>query len=255
MINEALILAAGAGKRLVGISQGAKFEVKILGIPLAHYCLQGLIRVGVDKIAVVVRKGWVERFLETVEELVEDIDLYIIENPEPWRDNGYSFLLGSTCIHGERFFLTMVDHLLPVSLIKQLSREAEQNPRVHILVAGDKKPNFVDLREATKILASKDGDVVCIGKQLREYSHVDVGIFIVAKDVTKVAKKLEEGREVFGWSDVVNEAIKMGFKAKIVDVTGALWTEIDTLEDYESAHKGIRRVVVEELIKEWRRTG
>ena len=58
----------------------------------------------------------------------------------------------------------------------------------------------------------------------------------------------------FGLSDFINKAIEEGYCVRNVDVKGDYWTEIDTLEDLEKVLQGNRRIVVERVLNNLRRT-
>jgi len=210
------------------------------------YPVKVLRAVGVKRFTVVAPKGWGGEAKEVLKG--EGVDACIVENPYVGRENGYSLLLSSECVSGDSFILTMCDHLYTPSLVNAVlgvsgGREAD------VVIGGDRAPRYVDVGEATKILAGSRGEVVRVGKDLHRFTHVDVGVFTLKRSVYDVCRYLERSLEVIKLSDVVNEAVAMGYRVIVADATGSPWTEIDTRSDLESVVSGGRRAVLNEVLK------
>ncbi|MHA1709793.1 MAG: phosphocholine cytidylyltransferase family protein [Candidatus Baldrarchaeia archaeon] len=254
MLSEAVILAAGMGTRLSIISnQRPKFLVKVLGWPLIFFPILMLISIGIFNINIVVPKGWKSEAEQTLRKIKANFQ--IIENDEPQRDNGYSFLLSKQIVSSDKFLLTMCDHILPPSLVSTFINNSPLDSNVHVLVAGDKSPRYIDVCEATRILTAKDDNVIKIGKNLPTFDYIDIGLFIIDRKTFKVAEDLASKKYVIRLSDVINELLDRNFIVKVIDITGNPWTEIDTVNDYFSAHTGKRREVIDIFLKEVEKCG
>jgi len=249
-IREAVILAAGLGTRLRGISEGLpKFLIKVLNEPLITYPIRSLYLSGIRRFTIVIPKGWSNELNSIVNTLGLDIDLCIVENSQIERENGYSFLKSSECVRSEYFILSMSDHLYTPDILSILLRTYESISNADIIIGADSNPKYIDVNEATKISASNTGKVIRVGKNLNDFNYVDIGIFIMSDKVYRVAKNLESRLNVIKLADVVNEAVIKGLNVFIADVKGATWTEVDTPKDLNELIYGSRRDILNSLIK------
>lgn len=254
MLREAIILAAGMGTRLSIISNGKpKFLIEILGRPLIFFPILMLLSIGVESIGVIVPRGWKDDASRVLKNNF-DVDFRIIENDDPKRDNGYSFLLSREITSEDRFILTMCDHIIPHTLALHFLKKSEREREAHVLVAGDRRPKYVDIEEATRILATEDGGlVVKISKNLPVFNYVDIGLFIFSRETYEVAEKLASRVYVMRLSDIIIELLRSGYKVRVIDITNNPWTEIDTVDDYFSAHFGRKREVINMFLDDLRK--
>lgn len=254
MLKEAVILAAGMGTRLSIITLGKpKFLVKIMGYPIIFFPMLMLLALGVKSVGVVTPKGWKSEAEKLLKENFE-VDLHIIENDDPKRDNGYSFLLSRQITSEKEFLLTMCDHIIPFTLAEHFVKSSQRISGTHVFVAGDKKPKYIDIDEATRILASNEGEVIKISKKLPIFNYVDTGLFIFNRETYDVAERLISKKYVVRLSDVIVELLKLGYRVKVIDITNNPWTEIDTVDDYFSVHFGKRREVLNKFLEDIRRS-
>jgi len=251
MVAEALVLAAGLSTRLGALARGAKFSVKVRSRPLISYPLTSLLLAGVEKIYIVVNPSGMERLEEVLASLGYVDVVNVVVNEEPWRENGYSLLVGASQLAADSFFVSMSDHIYPIELPMRLREVAEMWKDAVIVVAGDRAPPYVDVEEATLIDAGGGLEVRRMGKSLRKWDFVDAGVFIMRREVVNVAREVASEKDVVKLSDVVNAAVERGLKAVVADITGIPWTEVDTPEDYFLVNRGPRSIVVEEVVKGW----
>ncbi len=250
-VREAVILAAGEGSRLKPcLKDMPKFLLKILGKPLISYPLTTLINMGVEKIVVVVPKGWGKVLNQIVESF--DAEFKVVENQHVERENGYSFLLSEKYVEEDLFFLSMCDHIYPTKLIRKLLKSIKKMSEAIMLVAGDKKPKYIDIHEATKIKCIKD-KVIKIGKRILDYNYIDSGVFLVKKTFYEVARELAKIKRVIKLSDIINYAIEKDKIIRVANITGTAWTEIDTPKDLKELLYGKRRKVLKKVMKERKR--
>ncbi|RLF06389.1 MAG: hypothetical protein DRK00_01745 [Thermoprotei archaeon] len=251
MVAEALILAAGLGTRLGALAKGAKFSVEVRSRPLISYPLTSLLLAGVERIHVVVNPSGMERLERVLASLGYADFVNVVVNEEPWRENGYSLLVGASQLDADSFFVSMSDHIYPIELPMRLREVAEAWRDAAVVVAGDRAPSYINVREATLIDAGGGLEVKRIGKSLERWDFVDAGVFIMRREVIRVAREIACERDVVKLSDIVNAAVERGMRAVVADITGIPWTEVDTPEDYFLVNSGPRSVVVEEVIRGW----
>jgi len=244
-VKEAVILASGMGTRIFKITKGKpKFLLLIENKPIITYPIKVLKIIGINKINIVIPKGWINSLEEITREL--PIDVCIAENEEIDRENGYSLLLSRKCLTSNKFILTMCDHIYEPKLVEKIITSHEKN--LDIVVGGDSDPKFIDIDEATRICADKDLNLIDIGKGLPKYNYVDVGVFLMTIRVFEVLSELAKKQHVIKLSDVLKEAVHRGLHVKVADVTGYLWTEVDNEKDYMELIRGNRRVVLERVL-------
>ena len=247
MLREGVILAAGLGTRLQGVSGGRpKFVVRLGDLPLIAYPIAVLRSIGVTRISVVVPQGWGGEARRLLEQY--GVDHCVVENSSIERENGYSLALALRCVENDSVIVSMCDHLYTPELPRRVVERFEEG-YASLVVGGDRAPLHVDVDEATKILADDKGFIMAIGKGLRGFTHVDTGVFAMSRSVLRLANALAEGGGVLRLSEVVEYVGRTGMGAAVADVTGVPWTEVDTERDYYEVLNGSRRVVLEEVLK------
>jgi len=243
LLKEAVILAAGFGNRLSDYTGGkSKLLIPIDEIPLILYPTYTLYLAGVRKICYIVNRWNRIDIMKTLARF-DGADTCFIINDKPEKGNGYSFLLCKKCVKSESFILSMADHIYHLSIIRKLARAAKN--KFDIIIGGDSEPKYIEISEATKIMF--DGDnVVRIGKKLKKFTHVDIGVFVIKKKILEEFKfsrirKLE-------FTDIIKHAVNNGYNVKLIDVNGAYWTEVDTINDIEEIEYGRRREVIDNVL-------
>ena len=249
-VYEGVILAAGLSNRLNQyVKLGSKPLVEIFGIPLILYPISVLSKIGVTTFNIVVNKQNHKKIKSELKKY-KMFKTRFIKNKHPELENGYSFFIGAEKISTKVFFLSMADHIYVPRVARKLLFGMRYD--TDILIGSDSSPRFIDVEESTKLLVV-NGKVIKIGKNLERYTHVDIGVFLVKKRVLQLLEK-SHLKYPFGLSDFINKAIEEGYCVRNVDVKGDYWTEIDTLEDLEKVLQGNRRIVVERVLNNLRRT-
>lgn len=245
---EAVILAAGKGSRLRRISKATpKFLANIRGRPLVYYAASLLESIGVERINIVVPGGWVRKAMKMLGRFDFAAEINFIENYEVDRENGYSFLLARKEIKSKRFILTMCDHLFSKRTLMRFLQGASEFIGANVVIGGDRSPRFINVDEATKILANRSKKVLKIGKELKKFNYIDMGLFIMRRRVFEIIGDMPYRRYVLKLSDLITELIKRGATVTVAEVTGGIWTEIDTPEDYLKLHYGERKIVLRSI--------
>ena len=175
--RKCLILAAGRGSRLA--SWGVpKPRIRLLGVPLIERVILTAQRAGLSEFTVVTGYDSTE-FRKFLDELSVRRSLCIdtVVN-EGWKaaGNGRS-VLAATHLLTESFVLLMADHLVELSLLAGLQSEPLEEGNVRLAVDRNLNNPFVDLADVTKV-ATRDGVLQQIGKQISGYNAFDTGCFL-----------------------------------------------------------------------------
>ena len=245
---EAVILAAGKGTRLGKITKRRpKFLIDLYGYPLIYYAITSLEAIGVSKINLVIQDKWLKKAKKILSKFDLYVELNFIGNDDVDRDNGYSFLLAKEHITSQKFLLTMCDHLFSRIVLEEFVSNARNYESALMVIAGDANPRFVSVEEATKILVDEEGNALAIGKKIKSFNAVDIGLFVVDKRFYDAIDDVVNKKYVLKLSDIITEAIKRDCEIKVVRISKSLWTEIDTPEDYFDLYYGKRKEVFEHV--------
>lgn len=235
-------MAAGLGTRLRGYMQETpKPLIRVLDIPLIIYPVANLLRKGVRKLYIVVNRGNYELIKALFTQTEIDVDFVINSYPE--RGNGYSLYLGMSRVRGENFYLVMSDHIHHPSIFDLMHAHVGCG---EVLVCVDSKPAYIDVGEATKVLI-KDFMLCDIGKALQNYTHVDTGLFIIQSSLYKYINKYCKENLTVEVSGLIKYLISVNRKVLGIDVSGAGWLEIDTIEDLKRAESEAKGLIQEIL--------
>jgi len=224
---KAVILAAGEGTRIK--LKIPKPLVIINGLSLLERTILTFADLNVQELVIVVGyqadkiKGHIANM-----PIIQDYKITWVENRKFHRGNGLSVLLTQDYV-GDRFFLSMVDHIYDSNLFFNL-----------LLCSGDlvcvidSQPRFADLADATKVLV-QDGKIQKIGKGLTEFNGLDCGMFLCSRKIFPILEEtIGEGKEE--WDDA-KEKFAERFKLDFFDIRGALWLDVDTPKDAAKARK------------------
>ncbi len=245
-LREAVILASGLGTRLREITGGTpKCFYEIGGLPLVLYPAHALRLNGVTRVTAVVPPGMKSRALQTLGNLFNEV--CVVENNEVESGNAYSLKRAEECVKSEYFLVTVCDSLYPPSTVERIIRYRE-GVEADVVVGGSRVTDYVDVDEATKILAI-DGEVYRIGKELTDYTHIDIGLFVMKDTVFQVASKMRWGREV-SLFELIEFGIREGLRVVVADLGDTPWTEVDTLEDLRELLWGRRKAVLDTILRE-----
>ncbi len=221
---KAVVLCSGLAKRMGGV---VKPLLKIAGREIIYRSMKFLENRGIDEFIVVVNR--INR--EKIEDFLKrnDFRYRIVVNDHPERGNGYSFYLAREYIDSD-FVLIMGDHVYEERFI-------DEALKLRGLIC-DRKPRFIDVSEATKVLV-KDGRVEKIGKKLKDFTCVDTGFFVLSPDIFDVAEDIVREKDVIELSEIMERA---GVEVSCLD--GYFWMDIDTVEEAKQAKKIIVSMAV-----------
>ena len=198
--------------------------VRVAGVPLAERAVRSLLAVGIHEIAMVV--GY--RAREVMAALAQ-LPVEFFVNDEFVKPNGLSVCAAESFVE-ERSLLLMADHVFQPWMLWPL---VAQSPRGDdLLLAVDRDIDGVfDLDDATKVRTSGNR-IADIGKTISPFDSVDTGLFCIPPMLCTVlgildAPQLSEGVR----------ALARGGMARVVDVTGGRWVDVDTPSAHAEAEK------------------
>ncbi|RLE50702.1 MAG: hypothetical protein DRJ21_01540 [Candidatus Methanomethylicota archaeon] len=223
--EEAIILAAGLGTRMSDyIRDVPKPLVKILDVPLIMYAIAGFLNIGVRNFYIVVNQYNLKAISNIMGSL--NVNVKLIVNNSPIRGNGYSLILGMKHVKNELFYISMSDHIYAPSIFKKLLYNADAS----IIVTVDSNPRYINIDEATKVM-TQHGKVIDIGKEINEYTHVDIGLFIMKKKLYNDFKLFSENNYKIELSKLIKYSINKKHIVTALDIHGAPWMDVDTAND------------------------
>lgn len=235
-VQQAIILAAGAGSRLRGpVGADPKPLTKVAGISLLERSITSFRAVGVTDFVVVVGHHR-ERLLPELARLrVRDRIRITPAISVEWELGNGASVLAAEPYARDPFFLSMADHIFdPAALERLLATDDGHRP---CAVVVDRAVEHVpDLWEATKVKLDAE-NVTAIGKDLTTYDAVDTGVFLCRSPLFE-ALRLAGSEGQHALSDAVRLLTAAG-RAHAVDGTGLEWFDVDTIDDFERARAAL----------------
>ena len=225
-ISEAVILMAGEGSRLRGSdSTFLKPFVPVLGRPLISYALDTLIRAGITSVNFVV--GYESgRMIEQVKQLIPSgLSASFIENRDWQKQNGISLLAAAGHL-SKAFLLTMSDHLFDAAVVDRLLDSFDSD---FLNIGVDQKLDSIfDLEDAMKVL-TRGNRVTDIGKQLRDYDAIEIGMFVSPLEIFDYLDRAttRSGRNDCSLADGVR-LMAGNDKVRAIDIGDGWWQDVDT---------------------------
>ena len=259
-ISEAVILMAGEGSRLRqsslrrGYSESFREQagrqarlrgsdktilkpfVPVLRRPLISYTLDALIGAGIKAVNFVV--GYEsERVIAQLKQLLPcGLNAFFVENPDWQKQNGVSVLAAANRITSP-FLLTMSDHLFDNTIVDRLIESADPDL---LNVAVDRKLGSIfDLEDAMKVQTRGDR-VIGIGKNLRDYDAIDIGLFVCPVEIFGYLERAKStSPESFRDCSLADGVRIMAAdnKVRAIDIGAAWWQDVDTPQMLQHAEK------------------
>ena len=233
---KAIIIAAGQGKRLRGISgEVPKPLIPIGNVPLLERIIGVCREAGIGDFGVVggYKHNALEDYFGDGSKL--GVRIEYVFNPEWEKGNGVSAFEALEMVRGEESFLLMMsDHLINRNIINGLLKD---DPSCNLLAVDRDIERIFDLDDATKVLCAGD-DIIAIGKEIPRYNGIDCGMFRLKTNFFKAMEEaLSKGKDQL--SDGVRVLIEWrDFKAHFIS-PDSLWLDVDTEEAYRFAEKNV----------------
>lgn len=230
-----LILAAGFGSRLQGVSAVTAFKplTPVAGKPLLFRTIESLEKAGCSKIIIVLGHGYKEIKKAISDSYSGQTPLVFVYNEQFNLSNGVSVLSAKKHL-GDIFVMTMADHILGDKLM-EIAKNYVPEPNSAALLVDYKIETIFDMDDATKVL-SKNGLIKSIGKQIEEYNCIDTGVFICTNGLLKSLENHYSKSGDTSISEGVQDLAREG-KMYTVDIGDGFWQDVDTPEMLEFAEK------------------
>jgi choline kinase len=226
-VEKALVLAAGRSSRF----GKHKMVHKIEGTSLLGRVLQTLKDSGIKTVHVVVgyeRENVVREIGKNYAGL--EVNYVIAKNWE--KGNLHSFLSAKGTFK-ENFILCMGDHIFDSRIVKKLiDADFDPNSEGVVLYLAIDRNSYSD--DDTRVLEI-DGRIVRTGKYLQTYNCTDTGFFLCSPKVFSYAEVCAE-RGDSELAQCIQLVAEKGL-ARVIDVSGLLWVDVDTERDLERAYR------------------
>ncbi len=233
----AILLAAGVGKRLLGVSNGRpKCLIEIGGKSLLGRLLEGLAAAGVREAAVVVGFGE-DAVRAAVGAGVHGIRVRCLSNPR-FREGAILSLWTARELLDGPVLVMDADVLCPPAMIARLVRSPHRNCFLldaSVEVTGEEQMLLV---RGERVL-----DIVRGGAPGYELAGESVGFLKLAAGAARVLRELLELRVAAGHTAIEHEEVYPELLERVVvgfeRVDGMPWTEIDFPEDVARAEREV----------------
>jgi choline kinase len=226
VISEAVILIAGQGSRLRGADKNClKPFVPVLGRPLMSYTLEAVSCAGISTAHFVVGYESERVIAETKQLLPPHMTASFIVNRDWRKQNGISLLAAAGHVRAP-FLLAMGDHVFDDAIIGRLLGKFD--PGLLNIAIDRKLDSIFDLQDAMKVRTRKDR-VIDIGKDLRDYNGVDIGLFVCPLEIFTYLEKAKcaSAQTDCGLADAVR-LMAADAKTRFIEIGDAWWQDVDT---------------------------
>lgn len=223
-----LILAAGFGSRLEGVSALTEFKplTPVAGKPLLFRTIESLEKAGCSKIVIVLGHGHKE-IEEAISRLYQgETPLAFVFNEQFNLSNGVSVLAAEDQL-SDVFIMTMADHILGDKLMEIAKSHTPKVDSAALLV-DYKIDTIFDMDDATKVF-SENGKIKSIGKQIDDFNCIDTGVFVCTHGLLKSLRSHYNKNGDTSISEGVQDLAEEGMMFT-VDVEDGFWQDVDTPE-------------------------
>jgi len=217
-IEQAIILAAGAGTRLRDASP-SKPLCPVAGRALIDHAINGLSDAGIDRIVVVTGYA-AERVEAHLAELRVRPRIEVVRTPDWQQPNGVSALAAADAVGGADSLLVMADHLVDPALYR---RVAEHGAGTGLCLAIDRRLDhpWVDPDDVTRVRTA-GRRIVAIGKHMADHDAHDTGVFAVGPALFDALRGLAQP----SLSEAVAALAAEG-RAEALDIGDLGWLDVD----------------------------
>jgi CDP-L-myo-inositol myo-inositolphosphotransferase len=228
-----VVLAAGRSERLREVTGGgSKALVRLGGLRLVERAIRTLLQHGLDRVVVLV--GYHTGPVAAVARRTAPGRVQVIEAGDWEEGNGATLAAAEPAVAEEPcFVIVSADHVFSEGALSDLIRAG----RPAVLV--DREPSAAALGEATKVRLAPSGDVVALGKDLRD-GVVDCGAFLLGPEAFDAVRS----SRAVGDASLSGAITDLADRAKVATVPlgpGAWWQDVDTPEDLARAGLLLRR--------------
>ena len=215
--------------------------MRVGGLRLIERAVLTLREAGVENFRIVVG-AYREQVVEEVRKSprLKDLNIELVVSEQYELGNGVSFGDGAAGFDGP-FLLTMSDHIFSPETVNNFVEKATEQPHLPALACdGDLKGVF-DMDDATKV-ASCEGFIHHIGKEISDYDLVDTGLFYFPEGYgKKVSVKAKEGAHSV--SNIIQHFID-GEGVRALALENALWQDVDDPSMKREAERRLMKMLI-----------
>lgn len=222
---EALIIAAGYGTRLRGISE-SKPLTPIAGIPMLELGIRQAAAAGAARVVVVT--GHEADAIEAVlPGLAERAGVPVTaQRVDDWsKPNGFSVMAGAALIDGD-YLLMMADHIFSAGILRQLAQQGGSDRAVTLAIDRRTDSPLIDPADATWVSTDGAGRIRAIGKAIAGYDAVDCGAFLATRELASAIGEAVAAGKSGSLSDGMQRLADKG-RAATMDIGEAWWLDVD----------------------------
>lgn len=236
---KAIILAAGLGSRIRPLTDHVPKTLLTVGdATILERMLSSVRAAGIDEVVLVL--GYLHEKVERVVcEAFPDLHVQVVVNERYAETNtGYSLLLAAELVEGSAFVKFDGDVVFDPEILRRLLSSPNENALCI-------DSNIALASEEVKVSLSDGTRVAKVSKSLPPTDAVgeSIGIEKIGADTavllfSELHMMMEHKRHLQDYYEAAYERlIDRGVAFHAVDITGLLWTEIDTQQDYDAAEK------------------
>lgn len=232
---QAVILAAGTGTRLRGISP-IKPLARIADRPLIAHVLDRLSAAGIDE-AIVVLGYQATSVASVLDEMETRCRIRTVINRNWDAPNGVSVLAAAPDIR-ERALLVMCDHLVEPALYRRVA--TAMTPTGATLLGIDRRLGhpWVDEEDVTRV-ATEGERILAIGKLIPNFDAYDTGVFNVGRSLFETLAMLPRPSLSDGMQLLADRGLAIA-----VDCSSASWLDVDDPRAFRIAEDWIAEELV-----------
>ncbi|MHA1770223.1 MAG: NTP transferase domain-containing protein [Candidatus Thorarchaeota archaeon] len=236
-MTDIVIIAGGMGTRLMGVNGPIpKTLLKINGSTILDIIIATMDSVFEGHFHLIISAGIFYKHLKEYVQLNwADKEIDVVE-AKYWREgNAATVLAAEELVSDDHFILQMSDHLFTRETYAQcVKSDKVPIPYVCAQPVDDGIPSYLDLDDATKILADESGAIKAIGKSIPQWNLIDMGVFKFPIDIFETIRHLpSETKSLSRCAELRIEQDQ--FYANIQP--GAIWKDIDSSWDLDWANK------------------
>jgi choline kinase len=231
---KAVLLAAGAGTRLTGLTTDIpKALVSVRGRPLVDYVLSYTGAGPIEEVVVI--GGYHGELLQEHLEGREGLRFFL--NPDFRKGNLLSLLAARPALEGDLLLLN-VDHIFPRRLLRSFLESSPARGEPTAFVDFD-RPLYDD---DMKVDLGDDGRVRNISKVLERFQAGYIGsTFVPAGTVDRylaaATSVCERSQGMANVEAVLQYLADAGSGPRVFDASGIRWLEVDTPQDHANAER------------------
>jgi choline kinase len=163
-------------------------------------------------------------------------------NSDYKRGNGSSIYAAREFAGGRPFVVAMADHMISSEILQRLLSTPVQGAMLCVDRQAQASPQPND---ATRVWVDEKGLILRIGKTLKHWNAVDVGVFLFRRSIFPLlADLMEDETQHCTVTRGARRLIASEEGLSACDVSGCFWLDVDTPDDLAYARQALRQRMV-----------